>query len=109
MVVGLELLVSVHLSVDSRRLDLLGVDRIYGAKVITKTEVMLLKEEMPGGEFVVGNFAPLNSLGQEILGRSFLLWFNVFPSFLHQLEFMGGRGGVGCACVVANWSQRPSC
>lgn len=109
MVVGLELLVSVHLSVDSRKLDLLGIDRIYGAKVITKTEVMLLKEEMPGGEFIVGNVAPLNSLGQEILGRSFLLWFDVFPSFLHQLEFMVGGGGVGCACVVANWSQRPSC
>lgn len=59
----------------------------------------MLKEEMPGGEFIVGNFAPLNSLGQEILGRSFLLWFDVFPSFLHQLEVVAGGGGVGvCLC-----------
>lgn len=63
-------------------------------------EVMLLKEEMPGGEFIVGNSAPLTSLGQETLGRSFLLWFDVFPSFLHQLQSMAGGGGVGWGVPV---------
>lgn len=48
----------------------------------------------------MGNLAPLSSLGQEILGRSFLLWFDVSPSFLHQLEFMVGRGGVGWGVPV---------
>lgn len=60
----------------------------------------MLKEEMPGGEFIVGNFAPLNSLGQEILGRSFLLWFDVFPLLFTSARGCGGWGWGGGVPVL---------
>lgn len=36
------------INTDARRLDLLGIDRMYGANVITSMGVMLLKGERPG-------------------------------------------------------------
>lgn len=104
MVVDLEFLVSglqgnlVLISTDSRRFRLLGIDRTYGAKVLIEKRRDVAKGRNARRRVHCWELGPLNSRGQETLGRSFLLWFGVFPSFLHQLECMAGGGGVGCLC-----------
>lgn len=64
-----------------------------------RTEVMLVKEKCQGDKVQCWGLCPTKFTGTWDLGRSVLLWFYLFPFFLHQLEFVIGWGwGRVCPC-----------
>lgn len=109
LVVGLELLVSVHLSVDSRRLDLLGIDRIYGAKV-NKDGGDVAKRRNARWRVHCWELCPTKFTGARDFGEKFFTLVWRFPLLFTSTRIYGGWGWGGvclCCCKLVSKAVLP--
>lgn len=110
MVVNLELLVSAHLSVDSRMAScehsaLTQEPGFAGSRPTARNRCQGKGGAVAKGrdarwtEFIAGDSAPLNSLGQGVWEEVSYFGLTFPPAFLYQLEYMVGWGW-GRMCLL---------
>lgn len=78
------------LNTNSRRLDLLRIARIDGTNIIMYGGDVTKGRNAGGQGTVLGTLPYSVHWGKRFGEMIFLLQFDLFPSFLHQLEFIVG-------------------